>query len=122
MSRVTTHATPNPDFVDRRPGAGRICGVTRGVRTASLLLTLCVVFCSCVRATEQRPNIVFLFSDDLTCQAISAYRYGLDLPPTPNLDRLASSGMLFENSFCGNSIWTLTRVCGTLDSADFASE
>ncbi|NCF84518.1 MAG: sulfatase-like hydrolase/transferase [Verrucomicrobiaceae bacterium] len=61
-------------------------------------------------AQTERPNIVFLFSDDLTTQAISAYNYGLDLPPTPNLDRLAKGGMLFENSFCGNSICTPSRA------------
>ncbi len=61
-------------------------------------------------ADSSRPNIVFLFSDDLTTQAISAYNYGLELPPTPNLDRLASGGMLFENSFCGNSICTPSRA------------
>ena len=61
-------------------------------------------------AQDRRPNIVFLFSDDLTTQAISAYRYGMELPPTPNLDRLASGGMLFENSFCGNSICTPSRA------------
>ncbi|MCP4511330.1 MAG: sulfatase-like hydrolase/transferase, partial [Fuerstiella sp.] len=58
---------------------------------------------------QERPNIVFFFSDDLTTQAISAYRYGLELPPTPNIDRLAKEGMLFENSFCGNSICTPSR-------------
>ena len=58
---------------------------------------------------QDRPNIVFFFSDDLTTQAISAYQYGLELPPTPNIDRLAKEGMLFENSFCGNSICTPSR-------------
>ena len=58
---------------------------------------------------QDRPNIVFMFSDDLTTQAISAYKDGLDLPPTPNIDRLAEQGMLFENSFCGNSICTPSR-------------
>ena len=52
-------------------------------------------------AEAGNPNIVFFFSADLTTQAISAYRYGMDLPPTPNIDRLAREGMLFENSFCG---------------------
>lgn len=59
---------------------------------------------------QDRPNIVFFFSDDLTTQAISAYQYGLDLPATPNIDRLAHEGMLFENSFCGNSICTPSRA------------
>ena len=59
--------------------------------------------------SKDRPNILFFFSDDLTTQAISSYRYGMDLPPTPNIDRIASEGILFENSFCGNSICTPSR-------------
>jgi arylsulfatase A-like enzyme len=55
-----------------------------------------------------RPNIVFLLSDDHAAHAISAYhqylQYGVRLPKTPNLDRLAGDGMLFVNSFVTNSI------------------
>ena len=76
--------------------------------SAAILLALIVV-ASEPQLEAAPPNIVFLFSDDLTTQAISAYRYGLDLPPTPNIDRLAKEGMLFENSFCGNSICTPSR-------------
>lgn len=75
-----------------------------------ILLFSTLVATNLVNADEGRPNIVFLFSDDLTAQAISAYDYGLNLPPTPNLDRLAKEGMLFENSFCGNSICTPSRA------------
>ena len=59
--------------------------------TAALIL----IVSSFAEAQETQPNIVFFFSDDLTTQAISAYRYGLELPPTPNIDRLADEGMLF---------------------------
>ena len=59
-------------------------------------------------AADDRPNIVFLFSDDHAAHAISAYqqslKYGIKLPRTPNLDRLAGDGMLFVNSFVTNSI------------------
>ena len=59
-------------------------------------------------AAAERPNVVFLFSDDHAAHAISAYqqslKYGVKLPPTPNLDRLARDGMLFVNSFVTNSI------------------
>ena len=59
-------------------------------------------------AAPDRPNVVFLFSDDHAAHAISAYqqslKYGVKLPPTPNLDRLARDGMLFVNSFVTNSI------------------
>ena len=50
---------------------------------------------------QKRPNIVFIFSDDHATHAIGAYE-GLyqSIDPTPNIDRLARQGMLFENSFC----------------------
>ncbi|MGI9044722.1 MAG: sulfatase family protein [Gemmatimonadaceae bacterium] len=66
------------------------------------------------RAGDPRPNIVFLFADDHAAHAISAYqshlRYGVQLPKTPNLDRLASDGMLFVNSFVTNSICAPARA------------
>ena len=57
-------------------------------------------------AAPQRPNIVFIFSDDHAYQAISAYGSKLNL--TPNLDRIAKEGMRFDrclvtNSICGPS-------------------
>jgi arylsulfatase A-like enzyme len=55
-----------------------------------------------------RPNIVFVFSDDHAPQAISAY--GSTINATPNIDRLAAEGMLFRQSFCGNSICGPSRA------------
>ncbi len=75
----------------------------------SFAILIAILTAPLARAKETRPNILFFFSDDLTTQAISSYRYGMDLPPTPNIDRLAKEGMLFENSFCGNSICTPSR-------------
>lgn len=46
-----------------------------------------------------RPNIVFIFSDDHAPHAIGAYDGWLKLVnPTPNIDALAAAGMLFRNS------------------------
>ena len=50
------------------------------------LVLLLPIFAASSLAAQERPNIVFMFSDDLTTQAISAYNYGLDLPKTPNFD------------------------------------
>ncbi len=55
-----------------------------------------------------KPNIVFIFCDDLATQSISAYGHKLGLLETPNMDRIAKEGMLFErcvvpNSICGPS-------------------
>src|SRR5205823_5925099 len=56
------------------------------------------------------PNIIFIFSDDHTSQAISAY--GSKLAKTPNIDRIAREGAILHtnivtNSICGPSRATL---------------
>lgn len=54
---------------------------------------------------EDRPNILFVFSDDHAPHAIGAHGGWLSaVDTTPNLDRLARQGMLFRRSFCTNSI------------------
>lgn len=57
---------------------------------------------------SQRPNILFIFSDDHAAPAISAY--GRNLMPTPNIDRLAHEGVLFNHCFCTNSICSPSRA------------
>ena len=60
-------------------------------------------------ASDSRPNIVFIFSDDHAVQAIGAY--GSRINQTPNIDRIASEGAIFTNSFCANSICGPSRAC-----------
>ena len=58
-----------------------------------------------VAPAAERPNILFIFSDDHARRAISAYGSDLaEIAPTPNIDRLADEGALFRQSFCANSI------------------
>ncbi len=62
-------------------------------------------------AQNKKLNIIFIMSDDHTSQALGAYGGRLaGLNPTPNLDKLASEGMLFNNAFCTNSICTPSRA------------
>jgi len=64
-----------------------------------------------VRAETDRPNIIFIMSDDHAAPAISSYGGFLaDYAKTPNIDRLAKEGMLFRNCFCTNSICTPSRA------------
>ena len=60
-------------------------------------------------ASTLKPNIIYIMADDLTTQAISAYG-GIykDIAPTPNIDKVAKEGMLFQdvlvtNAICGPS-------------------
>ena len=55
-------------------------------------------------ATSAQPNIVFIFSDDHAAPAISAYGDARKLINTPNIDRLAQQGMLFNRCLVTSSI------------------
>ncbi|WP_233267566.1 sulfatase [Algibacter sp. L1A34] len=58
--------------------------------------------------TSQKPNIVFIMSDDHAYQAISAYGHGLN--NTPNIDRIAKEGAIFNKGFVNNSICAPSRA------------
>ncbi|MDF1823456.1 MAG: sulfatase [Verrucomicrobiales bacterium] len=45
----------------------------------------------------EQPNVLFLICDDLNCDIGS---YGHPLVKTPNIDRLAASGVRFDNAHC----------------------
>ncbi|MEM7656457.1 MAG: sulfatase [Bacteroidota bacterium] len=59
-------------------------------------------------SAPQRPNIIFIFSDDHALDAISAY--GATRNETPNIDRLAQQGMLFRHAMVTNSICAPSRA------------
>src|ERR1700704_1560780 len=71
-----------------------------------LLLPVLLLSISCL--AQQRPNIIYIMSDDHDANAISAY--SKKLISTPNIDRLAKEGMLFQRCFVGNSICAPSRA------------
>src|SRR3712207_5697532 len=60
-------------------------------------------------AQGERPNIVYIMTDDHTAQMLSAY--GNSPIKTPNLDRMARDGVLFRHSFVANSLSGPSRAC-----------
>lgn len=64
-------------------------------------------------ASAERPNIVFLYTDDQAQWALGAY--GNKEIRTPNLDRIAREGALFRNAF------TVTPVCSPSRASMFTS-
>jgi len=80
--------------------------------TVTLFLFLAIFMLgSCKEYKEdvvQRPNILFIMSDDHAYQAISAYTD--KLLKTPNIDRIAKEGMLFSNACVSNSICAPSRA------------
>ncbi len=58
--------------------------------------------------TTRRPNIVFILSDDQGPWAMGCA--GNSEIETPNLDRLAATGMRFENFFCASPVCSPARA------------
>jgi len=56
----------------------------------------------------QRPNILFIFTDDHAVQSIGAY--GSIINKTPSIDRLATEGLVFDRCYCCNSICAPSRA------------
>ncbi|MFC2109183.1 sulfatase [Bacteroidota bacterium] len=88
----------------------------RKISTAIIFaLTVSLTATSCGEAkkeTLKKPNVIYIMADDLTTQAISAYG-GIykEIAPTPNIDKIAAEGMLFQDVLCTNAI------CGPSRSA-----
>jgi arylsulfatase A-like enzyme len=75
-----------------------------------MMAFLTLVACQPDKAPSKtdRPNIIFIMSDDHAYQAISAYQD--HLIQTPHIDRLAKEGMLFTNACVTNSICAPSRA------------
>ena len=65
--------------------------MTKRFFIAAVLLT------SCFQVFADKPNVLFIVSDDLTACLGS---YGNEVCQTPNLDRLASEGVQFNKAYC----------------------
>lgn len=82
--------------------------LTQGARYAAVPLSLAAL-AGCGGEQAKRPNIIVMMTDDHTAQAMSCY--GSLLVETPNLDRLAREGMLFESCYVPNAISGPSRAC-----------
>ena len=72
------------------------------------LFLIAGVACNPADPTPERPNIIFIFTDDHSANAVSAY--GSVINNTPNIDRLANEGMLFNQCLVTNSICAPSRA------------
>lgn len=78
------------------------------LKSAAFVFPYSLLIATLAAADTRPPNILFIFSDDLTCQSISAYGEKRKLLETPQIDRIAREGMRFDrclvtNSICGPS-------------------
>lgn len=74
------------------------------IATLLLLLT-----CSSLHADEHRPNILLMFTDDQALNCLGAM--GNEHIRTPNMNRIAQQGVLFNNAFVTTAICCSNRAC-----------
>ncbi len=69
---------------------------------------LAFTLASSTAGANERPNIVFFFTDDQSINTLGCY--GNDVIKTPNIDKLAEQGTRFENAFVSQPICWVSRT------------
>ncbi len=67
-----------------------------------LLIALTLIFSSGLMSADERPNILFIFTDDQTHRSVSCYPEAYPWVKTPNIDALAEKGVRFAHSYTGS--------------------
>ncbi|HQB72567.1 MAG TPA: sulfatase-like hydrolase/transferase [Verrucomicrobiota bacterium] len=95
-----------PGFRDGCKFAGRWFG---GMRWTGVLLLLAAGQCASGAPAERPkpPNILVIMSDEHNASVLGCY--GNPIVRTPNLDRLAARGVVFENCYCNSPLCVPSR-------------
>src|SRR5262249_41137675 len=107
-----TSTAPEGRPASRPSSAAGGCGRRRGPADATRVLACRVMkrrdfiaggiasaapsLCAQNATTQRRPNILFVFADQLRAQSVGCY--GNSEVRTPHTDKLASEGVLFRNT------------------------
>ena len=73
-----------------------------------IILLFLIVFTAIPLAANERPNIIFLFTDDQRDSTLGCA--GHPVVQTPNIDALAREGVHFTNSFVNASVCWVSRA------------
>src|SRR3954454_6027224 len=76
-----------------------MCQATQHFRLLGLATLAVATALLCSTAGAKQPNILFIMGDDVGWFNIGAYHQGMMSGKTPNLDKLASQGMLFTDYY-----------------------
>lgn len=78
-------------------------GVISGIAGIPLLTTIPGTLMAAKKDENEKPNIVFVFTDDLGWTGLGCY--GNKFPETPNIDKMCEKGMKFTDAYS-------TPICG----------
>lgn len=93
------------------------------LKLIAFIILLGIICFSCQQKEVKKPNIIIFFSDDMRPEDVSFYQQN---QPTPNLQKLADAGVVFNNAYCSSSMCTPSRYslmtgnfAGRCQAADF---
>ena len=79
-----------------------------------LIFAFLFVFCSSLLAADKKPNILFIYVEDLgyytSERAARELNAGIPGLKTPNLDKLAARGTTFLNAHCSSPLCNPSRT------------
>ncbi len=78
------------------------------LKSLKILLLMVFAICSMLYGAD-RPNIIYLMADDQRADALGCM--GNSIIHTPNIDAMASQGVLFKNGFVTTAICMTNRAC-----------
>ena len=76
--------------------------------TVSFSLMFFTTFFSCTKKDSEKPNIIFLLTDDHRWDALGVM--GNPIIQTPNIDNLARQGLMFRNAYVTTAICAVSRA------------
>lgn len=74
----------------------------------SLMSIALLMFFCCSQRNAEKPNIIFLLTDDHRWDALGAM--GNPIIKTPNIDKLAREGVMFRNAYVTTAICAVSRA------------
>lgn len=84
----------------------KLTPITTTIASLTLIAALLASHETAAAESQQRPNIVWIFVEDMNdwmgC-------YGDDTVPTPNIDKLAADGVLFQRAYMPAGVCSATR-------------
>ena len=88
------------------PTGFRVAGILRTVRAALLIVAVGFHSARAAEATPTRPNVLFIAVDDLRPELGC---YGKDYIHSPNIDRIAKAGLVFDRAYCQQAVCSPSR-------------
>lgn len=58
-----------------------------------------------------KPNVLWIYCDELRTDALGCYGHPTIQPRTPHIDAIAHRGVRFNHNFCNSPICTASRTC-----------